>query len=158
MAGTLHTLSIISFVLAVAFLILAAILWFVFKIPNVIGDLSGSNARKSIARMRQQNEKTGDKSYKASKKNFARGKLTETMEGRKNPTETEETGLLKENTVTGYEEENTGLLEEATGLLNDSGETESLDNKEPEGKRLAASVKIEMIEEVMMIHTDETIG
>lgn len=53
MAEILHTLSIISFVLAVLFVVIAIILWFVFKIPNVIGDLSGHNARKSIAQMRQ---------------------------------------------------------------------------------------------------------
>lgn len=76
MAEILHTLSIISFVLAVLFVVIAIIFWFVFKIPNVIGDLSGHNARKSIAQMRQNNEKTGDKSYKASKKNLDRGKLT----------------------------------------------------------------------------------
>ncbi len=53
MAEILHTLSIISFVLAVLFVVIAIIFWFVFKIPNVIGDLSGHNARKSIAQMRQ---------------------------------------------------------------------------------------------------------
>ncbi len=41
MAEILHTLSIISFVLAVLFVVLAIIFCgYVFKIPNVIGDLS----------------------------------------------------------------------------------------------------------------------
>lgn len=35
-----------------------------FKIPIVIGDLSGRTAKKSIERMRLNNEKTGNKSYK----------------------------------------------------------------------------------------------
>lgn len=158
MAGTLHTLSIISFVLAVAFLILAIVLWFVFKILNVIGDLSGSNARKSIERMRQQNEKSGDKSYKSSKKNLIRGKLTETMKDMKDFSGTEETGLLKENSAKLYEEENTGLLEEATALLNDSGETESLEEAGSVMKRPESGVAIRIFEEVMIIHTDEIIS
>lgn len=111
MAEILHTLSIISFVLAVLFVVIAIIFWFVFKIPNVIGDLSGHNARKSIAQMRQNNEKTGDKSYKASKKNLDRGKLTRTMEGIGEPgNKNEETGLLNENLVKEREIEDTGLL------------------------------------------------
>ena len=69
MAEILHTLSIISFCFSC---IVCGnsnyIFGFVFlKYQDVIGDLSGHNARKSIAQMRQKNEKTGDKSYKANK-------------------------------------------------------------------------------------------
>ena len=49
------------------------------SIPNVIGDLSGRNARKSIERMRKSNENTGRKSYRSSAVNAARSKLTEAM-------------------------------------------------------------------------------
>jgi len=34
------------------FAALAVILWFVFRIPTVAGDLSGRNARKSVEQMR----------------------------------------------------------------------------------------------------------
>ena len=69
MAQTLQTLSIISFAVAGVCLVLAVFFWFFFKIPIVIGDLSGRTARKSIAKMRAANEKSGAKSYKESKTN-----------------------------------------------------------------------------------------
>lgn len=57
MVETLKTLSVISYVLAGISLLTSVILWFLLKIPRVIGDLSGRNARKSIAEMRNVNEK-----------------------------------------------------------------------------------------------------
>lgn len=42
MAQTLQALSVISFVIAGACLVLAVFFWLFFKIPTVIGDLSGS--------------------------------------------------------------------------------------------------------------------
>ena len=79
MAQTLQTLSVISFVIAGACLVLAVFFWLFFKIPTVIGDLSGRTAKKSIAKMRAANEKTGTKSYKESRINAERGKLTGTI-------------------------------------------------------------------------------
>lgn len=83
MADILNTVSVIFFIAAGVFAVLAIALWFLFKIPIVIGDLSGRTAKKSIERMRLNNEKTGNKSYKTSKSNLERGKLTGTMEGMK---------------------------------------------------------------------------
>lgn len=161
MADILHTLSIVSYILAVLFVVLAIVLWFIFKIPNVIGDLSGRNAKKSIARMRQNNEKTGDKSYRASEKNLERGKLTGTMEGMgkvENPLNIEETGLLNENLAKEYDEQATGLLlDDVTGLLDESGETDALEETVHVADRVPSSVVIQMIEEVMLIHTEEVI-
>ena len=150
MADTLHTISIVSFVLAGLFVSLAITLWFVFKIHNVIGDLSGRNAKKSIALMRQNNEKSGDKSYKASAKNAERGKLTETMKGLKENEANEETGLLKENIVHSYETE-------ATGLLNEVEETESLESSQILLNRPVSTVRIKLVDEKMLIHTEEVI-
>ena len=48
MAETLSILSIVSFAVAGASFMLAVFFWFFFKIPTVIGDLSGRTARKSI--------------------------------------------------------------------------------------------------------------
>lgn len=161
MADILHTLSTVSYILAVLFVVLAIVLWFIFKIPNVIGDLSGRNAKKSIARMRQNNEKTGDKSYRASEKNLARGKLTGTMEGvgnNENPVNIEETGLLNENLARGHDEQATGLLlDDATGLLDESGETTALEETVDVADKAPSTVVIQKIEEVMLIHTEEVI-
>jgi hypothetical protein len=140
MAETLHTLSIISFVLSVIFIATAVVLWFVLKIPNVIGDLSGRNARKSIERMRQDNEKTGSKSQRAHEKKPAKEVVQ--------PTGIAETGLLNENLAKEYDEQ-------ATGLLDESGETEALEKDEETFNRKPSSIKIQMIEEEMLIHTDE---
>jgi hypothetical protein len=58
-------------------LVVSAVLFFVLKIPKVIGDLSGATARKAIKNIREQNEASGDKAYKASAYNEARGRLTD---------------------------------------------------------------------------------
>ena len=52
-------------------------LFFFLKIPRVIGDLTGSTARKAIEEIRQQNENSGHKTYKTSLVNQERGKLTD---------------------------------------------------------------------------------
>ncbi len=64
-------------VLSVIMLAVAILLFFLFKIPTVIGDLNGSNARKAIENIRSLNESTGDKTYQTSKVNRERGKLTD---------------------------------------------------------------------------------
>ena len=110
--------------------------------------------------MRQNNEKTGDKSYKASKKNLDRGKLTRTMEGiGESGNKNEETGLLNENLVKEREIEDTGLLvyQDATGLLDESGETASLGNENNIRTRELSSVTIKILEEVIIVHTEEVI-
>ena len=80
MSDILNIISLVSFVLAGILLVLAVVLFFVFKIPSVWGDLSGKNARKSIERMRQNNEKTGKKAHVPSNVNLQRGKLTDKIQ------------------------------------------------------------------------------
>lgn len=65
--------------LSVLMLAVSVVLFFVLKIPNVIGDLTGANARKAIADIRNQNEATGTKTYKPSAVNRERGKVTDKM-------------------------------------------------------------------------------
>lgn len=74
---TLSTLSIVSFIAAGVLLFAAIALFFLFDVPKLIGDISGSTARKAIEAIRQQNENTGDKAYKPSPVNIARGKVTD---------------------------------------------------------------------------------
>lgn len=166
MAETLSTLSIISFIIAGVCLVLSAFLWIFFKIPTVIGDLSGRNARKSIARMRAANEKSGSKSYKASKTNAERGKLTDTMQhskklkqGKGSSDDRPDTGLLNDNRADEDLSEATGVLEpETTELLVDENTTAPLDNlgtKQPTKRE--GGVKLKMLDEVLLIHTDEVI-
>ena len=58
-------------------LVVTILLFILLKIPKVIGDLSGATAKKAIKNIREQNEASGAKSYKASPVNEARGKLTD---------------------------------------------------------------------------------
>ena len=73
----LHTLSFVSYILGIIMVLLAVALFFLFRIPKVIGDVSGSTARKMIENIRQQNEQSGDKAYKPSPINQARGRVTD---------------------------------------------------------------------------------
>lgn len=58
-------------------LVVSAVLFFLLDIPKVIGDLTGSNAKKGIESIRKQNEASGDKSYKSSSVNLRRGRVTD---------------------------------------------------------------------------------
>lgn len=167
MAETLSTLSIISFAVAGVSFVLAVFFWFFFKIPTVIGDLSGRTARKSIAKIRAANEKTGVKTYKESKTNAARGKLTGNIpdsakltnqETRANPV-SPETRLLAENKAGSIHSEKTDMLDsEVTELLTDAEATAALDPAAPSAvKRTGGKAALKLMEEVMLIHTDEVI-
>lgn len=65
-----------SIACAVMFVV-SVILFITLKIPNVIGDLTGRNAKKAIENIRKQNEASGGKGYKASAVNLERGRLTD---------------------------------------------------------------------------------
>lgn len=113
---TLHMLSTISFIIAAIMLVLSAVFFIVYKIPRVIGDITGVEAKKNIERIRKQNEETGKKVYKPSPVNIARGKITDklTISGQL---------VSKADNIMTYE----GLPQIFTEQLNDSGETTVLD-------------------------------
>lgn len=73
----LQILSLVSFVLAGVCLLVSIALFFVLGVPGLIGDISGATARKAIEQIRRQNEQSGDKAYKVSPVNLARGKVTD---------------------------------------------------------------------------------
>ena len=64
MVETLSTISIICFVASGVCLVAAIIIFIVFRIPSVIGDLSGRTARKSVAKYRTSKERAGAGLYK----------------------------------------------------------------------------------------------
>lgn len=157
MAETLQILSIISFAVAGVCFVLAVFFWFFFKIPTVIGDLSGRTARKSIAKMRVANEKSGSKSYKESKVNLERGKLTGTMPqiDPNPPRDENETADLSEVAETPVNSSSIGS--ETTGLLLGNDDTAPLYMSEEQAKISGRAKKIEILEEIMFIHTEEVI-
>ena len=74
---TLQMASTISYIAAGILLLVAVALFFLLDIKKVIGDLTGITAKRAIENIRQQNEQTGEKNYKSSSVNIARGKLTD---------------------------------------------------------------------------------
>lgn len=146
MTEILSTTSLFSFIGSGVFLVLTVIIWFLFRIPSVIGDLSGRNARKSIEQMRKNNEKK-------------RKKKQNNKQIRQNNMIYYETGILKENRANVYQNEETSLLEEtATALLTEDNETALLDETEVmHTKSKHGGVELTMIEEILLVHTNEVI-
>lgn len=173
MAEILSIISIISFVLSGICIILAVFFFIKFRIPSVIGDLSHRTAKKSIEKMRDYNEKSGVKYYKSSTTNINRGKITDTMTDlSKNSTSDipqtntlesnsdPETGLLSDNKAEGVAEQETSLLDnsDATSLL-DENETELLTENQSASVDFSqtARAEFEMLDDVVLVHTDEVI-
>ena len=63
MADLIEKLSIIAFVAAGCCLLLTILIWFRFRILSVINDLSGKTAKRAIAQIRENNLRTGNKAY-----------------------------------------------------------------------------------------------
>lgn len=169
MAEVLSMISLISFIVSGVCFALVLFFWFKFKIPTVIGDLSGRTARKSIAKLRETNEKTGSKSYRASSINASRGKLTgavgnsEKLAKEQKMTQAAdlrpETGLLADNMADAEVAQETDLLSstESTGLLVDTDATMPLDNQIQKKSKRSGGKRLVMLDEVILVHTDEVV-
>ncbi len=166
-------------VMTLLMLIVSIIVFVVLKIPTVIGDLSGANARKAIEQIRNQNESSGDKLFRTSQINRERGRITDKISssGRliSNPSNrlhgamaTEKIGTQKlepseSNETTVLQNELDAPLCETT-LLSYESETTLL-SEDPSD---AASVDISFVEaiftepaveyEITFIHTDEVVA
>ncbi len=156
MAETLNAISILCYILAGSFAILAIVLWFVFKIPSVLGDLSGINARKSIEKMRNSNTTTGEKYYQSSERNFNRGKLTIPMEDETNSESLNETGLLNINSAYAYPAKEV-LLQQETGSLTEEDNTIVQESQPHHLNKRKAQSSVEILQEIMYTYTDEEI-
>lgn len=171
LASALKTVSIVMFALAAFCLILSVVAFIIFKIPVVIGDLSGRNARKSIAKMRDANEKSGNKSHRPHPVAVSRGPLTEQVKDNKNKT-AKQNKTAKANTPNNNQfngSSPTDVLntadENATENLsyNDGGTevlsegTEILSNEQIQSAVNSKPVKFNMIKNIVLIHTEEVI-
>lgn len=124
-------------------------LFFFLKIPKVIGDLTGSTARKAIEEIRQQNESSGHKTYKTSLVNQQRGKLTDKISPSGNlcPAGTDPLGGAMATEKIGTQQ-----LEYA------SNDTELLSDIGSEETSVLSNVNTFVVEyEITFIHTDEVI-
>ena len=73
----LQTLSLVSYVVAGIIALIAVALFFLLDIKKVIGDVTGSTERKAINSIRQQNATSGERLYKPTPENAAKGRFTD---------------------------------------------------------------------------------
>ena len=157
---TLQMLSTVAYVLAGIFLLAAIAIFFLLDIRSVIGDVTGATARKAIRDIRAQNEASGNKAYKPSPVNAARGKLTAKISpsGRLEPQMAGSPGTEKLSTM-----ELTAAAEATTVLTETAAETTVLQQPEEvgattvlsEAEREPAAPKPE---EKRTFHTDVEMG
>lgn len=154
-----QNISIVAFVLAAIFLLVAVILFFTFDIPAVLGELSGKTAAKQVAEIRAANKNAVAKRRKvstsASTTQRATGKLKQNKTNQltkiNQTNKIDETELLQPETEMLVED--TTLLSPETTLLNE--ETTLLS---PETTLLGAEeVVFEMLQDIEVVHTKEII-
>ena len=169
---TINIVSIIFFIIAGVSLLVAIYSFVRFNIPQIIGELSGRTAKKSIAQMRDKNVKTGDKSHRPSPAAKERGTLTDKIENKKsvekknenvatveegtellNSTEKlpngNQTELLNDNATVPLNDNATTVLSEETTVLTNN------DNSQINASNDSNDFKI--IQNIVLIHTNETI-
>lgn len=162
MAETLEVLSIIFFTVSGVCMTLAVFFWIFFKNQDVVSNLSGRIARKSIAKMRTANEKNGLKFYRESKINAERRKFTEKIlqeiPKQKNVSLEQirpEMDILVTNKTDKVESEETYILKsEETRLLMD-GEVVTRPLNSRVYRQRMTSKKLKIIEEVIIVHTED---
>lgn len=171
MTSIFKIVSIVLFVLAAVCLAFAIFAFVTFKIPNVIGDLTGRNARKSIEKMRDANEKGGKKSYRPHPIASDRGTLTEPIKQSKKESKklskTAKTELRRKEAQKFDGSSATDVLEDvnattkleydADGTEILSAGTEVLSEETMQTALNENTVKIKMIQNIILIHTDEII-
>lgn len=165
-ADTLSVISLVSFILSGIFFAVSVTLWFVLRIPSVIGDLSGRTAKKSIEKMRQSNQKAGNIASKASAKPV-QGSMNRIGDSAAVPAEATpniennirpETGLLSENKAIGVPTTPTEMLtDDATGILTEPDATMPLTDAAAKPVKRTGGKKLIMLDEVMFVHTNEEV-
>ena len=159
MADLIEKLSIIAFVAAGCCLLLTILILFRFRILSVINDLSGKTAKRAIAQIRENNLRTGNKAYHPGIVNLNRGPLTTPMpEVSATPTEKlpdDQVGKPVPETILYQEAGKTQILlaseaERGTTVLNQDVNNIADTSERPK-------VELTILEQVVMIHTNEVI-
>ena len=159
MADLIEKLSIIAFVAAGCCLLLTILIWFRFRILSVINDLSGKTAKRAIAQIRENNLRTGNKAYHPGIVNLNRGPLTTPKpEVSATPTEKlpdDQVGKPVPETILYQEAGKTQILlaseaERGTTVLNQDVNNIADTSERPK-------VELTILEQVVMIHTNEVI-
>lgn len=120
----LQTLSLVGYILSGVSFAAVVALFFLLKIPQVIGEISGSTAKKAIERIRLQNETSGDKAYKPSVVNASRGKVTDKIsKSGKLYAKSEDIGAHAHTEKIGTQKFDVSLTNETTVLADDDNST-----------------------------------
>ena len=123
---TYRLIFLIGAILAGVMLVTAIVLFFVLKIPRVIGDLTGATARKAIEGIRSQTEQSGDKEQKRSVSPSGRlqGRVTKKLESENARTDEKmSTQKLPAESHKHGKEKGKGTAPETTLLAPESNET-----------------------------------
>ena len=151
---TYHLIFQVSGIAAIVMLILTVVLFFVLKVPKLVGDLSGRIARKGIESIRAQNVQSGDKRHMTSAVNRERGTVTDKI--------SPSGQIIPKNTiVTGVMTEKINVQEEPgndTVVLTETQETEVLTDIPFAGETSRLNNLFQIEYEICFIHTDEKIN
>lgn len=176
-AQTYQMISFIGFILAAVFCVTAVVIWFRFGIGRIIGDLSGRTAKKSIEKMRRENETSGKKSFRPAQAALERGTLTHEIDTgirlRKGPAAdgeevTELIGEAHKEGIYGAEEADTEDIGSDAGLetiplakaqSETAGAKTTLLNCDTEllDELQTGRPGFRMIQDIVLIHTNEVI-
>ena len=128
--------------LSIGLLVVSVILFFVLKIPRVIGDLSGRTARKAIEDIRKQNTQSGDKRHKTSAVNRERGMITDRITPSGNL-------MMNRGPV------NTGVVTEKIGVVDNSGVSMPLTQNETGATEVLANETEVLANETEVLGTND---
>lgn len=175
MAEVLETISVVTIILAIFFLLVAIFFWFRFDIPTIFNDLTGRTAQKSIEKFRKENEgrDSGRSIYHQDTKNKGRPIITETLQfsaeeggtavlSEVSEERQEETGLLGgrpryESAYASPNEETLDLLELSKQGSGDSNATDQLREEIQNVDTDKNKEKVVMIEELILTEADEIV-
>lgn len=152
-ASLFRIIAIVSFALAIAFLVFAIFAFIKFKIPKIIGDLSGRNAKKSIEQMREENEKSGKKAFRPHPVAVDRGTITESIDTSKDSKKPPADVTSDDDNVTeklNYDSNGTEVLGEGTEVLSADMLNEAVQQQQN-------STEMTMLQNIVFVHTDEAI-
>lgn len=172
LANVSFIVSIVAFSIAGVSLLAAIFIWFKFDILKVIDDLSGRSARRSIEQMRMENEKSGKKSYRPHPVASDRGKVTEQIKQhsgtlKKSKSQQKSKAHSKQAVVSGKKVNASAVTDQlnqtvplnfdgsGTEVLNDG--TQVLTNEQINIALEKPAAKINIIQNIVFVHTDETI-
>lgn len=166
MTSVYNIVSIVAFSLAGLCFLAAVFFWFKFDIWEIIGDLTGRTAKKTIEQMRAENEKNGKKSYRPTPIAVERGAKTEMIVHKIGEAANDKGDISGElptekmSNATEYLSTETELLDNATETL--FQDTELLDGTEllsdtAKLKPIAENNAFVMLQNIVLIHTNEDI-